>query len=63
LLGIYDTPEQAVKVFEEWNVEYEKARAQLKEETIQWGKQEQARLDKDPAGQERVRKAVEEARR
>jgi len=63
LLGIYETKEEAEKVFDQWNAEYEEARAQLKEETIQWGKQEQARLDKDPAAQERVRKAVEEARR
>jgi len=62
LLGLFETKEEAIEVFEKWNDEYTEGRAKLKEETIQWGKQQQAILDKDPEGQERIKKAVEEAK-
>ena len=47
----------------EERLEYEKARDDMKDEMTQWGKSEQARLDADPADQERIQKALEEARR
>merc|ERR1711963_717566 len=50
LLGLFETKEEAMEVFEKWNDEYTEGRAKLKEETIQWGKQQQAILDKDPEG-------------
>merc|ERR1712060_727342 len=63
LLGIYETKDEALKAFDEWNKEYEKARLTSIEEMKQWSKQEQARLDRDVAGQERIKKVLEEARR
>lgn len=60
LLGLFETKKEAQEVFKKWNDEYTEARAKLKEEVVQWGKQQQAILDKDPAAQERVRKAIEE---
>merc|ERR1719437_121874 len=63
LLGIYETKAEATKAFDEWNKEYEKARLVSVEEMKQWSKQEQARLDRDVAGQERIKKVLEEARR
>ena len=38
-------------------------RADVKAEMQQWSKQEQARLDKDTTGQERIKKVLDEARR
>eukprot|EP00421_Protoceratium_reticulatum_P014637 CAMPEP_0168382430 /NCGR_PEP_ID=MMETSP0228-20121227/13391_1 /TAXON_ID=133427 /ORGANISM="Protoceratium reticulatum, Strain CCCM 535 (=CCMP 1889)" /LENGTH=35 /DNA_ID= /DNA_START= /DNA_END= /DNA_ORIENTATION= len=35
----------------------------MKAEMEQWGKQEQARLDKDTSAQDRIKKVLEEARR
>ena len=63
LLGVFETPQEAQKAFDAWNIEYEKARVAMKEESLQWGKQEQARVDADTSGQERIQKALEEARR
>jgi hypothetical protein len=63
LLGVFETREEANKAFKAWNAEYEKARVDMKDEMQQWGKQEQARLDADTVAQERLRKALEEARR
>merc|ERR1712003_42544 len=42
LLGVFDTVEDAQKAFDEWNSEYEKARADMKSEMQQWSKQENA---------------------
>merc|ERR1740138_1153278 len=63
LLGIYETKEEATKAFDDWNKEYEAARLISIEEMKQWSKQEQARLDRDVAGQERIKIVLEEARR
>merc|ERR1719437_111810 len=63
LLGVYETKAEASKAFDDWNKEYEKARLVSVEEMKQWSKQEQARLDRDVAGQERIKKVLEEARR
>jgi hypothetical protein len=63
LLGVFETKEEANKAFVAWNIEYEKAREDMKDEMQQWGKQEQARVDADTTSQERVQKALEEARR
>merc|ERR1719188_1971785 len=63
LLGVFETVEDAQKAFDEWNSEYEKARADMKSEMQQWSKQEQARLDRDATGQERIKKVLEEAKR
>jgi len=63
LLGVFETQEEAQKAFADWNAEYEKARVEMKSEMEQWGKQEQARMDRDTSGQERIKKVLEEARR
>lgn len=63
LLGVFETKEEAAKAFSDWNEEYEKARAEMKVEMEQWGKQEQARLDKDTSGRDRIKAVLEEARR
>jgi hypothetical protein len=63
LLGVFETKAEAQKAFADWNAEYEKARVEMKAEMEQWGKQEQARLDRDTTGQEWIKKVLEEARR
>merc|ERR1719336_2812203 len=63
LLGVFETKDEAQKAFADWNEEYEKARVEMKEEMAQWGKQEQARLDRDTSGPERIKKVLEESRR
>jgi hypothetical protein len=63
LLGVFETKAEAQKAFADWNGEYEKARTDMKAEMQQWSKQEQARLDKDTTGQERIKKVLDEARR
>merc|ERR1719254_70782 len=63
LLGVFDTKEEALKAFTEWNDEYEKARADMKSEMQQWSKQENARLEADTSGADRIKKILEEARR
>eukprot|EP00420_Gonyaulax_spinifera_P009776 CAMPEP_0197942526 /NCGR_PEP_ID=MMETSP1439-20131203/124453_1 /TAXON_ID=66791 /ORGANISM="Gonyaulax spinifera, Strain CCMP409" /LENGTH=202 /DNA_ID=CAMNT_0043565783 /DNA_START=3 /DNA_END=612 /DNA_ORIENTATION=+ len=62
LLGVFETRDEALKAFEDWNGEYEKARVEMKAEMEQWGKQEQARLDRDIEGQERIKEVLENAR-
>merc|ERR1711879_303253 len=57
LLGVYETKEEATKAFEDWK-EYEKARLTSIEEMKQWSKQEQARLDRDVVGQERIKEVL-----
>jgi len=63
LLGVFDTVEDAQKAFDTWNSEYEKARADMKSEMQQWSKQENARLEADTSGADRIKKILEEARR
>merc|ERR1711972_489078 len=63
LLGVFETQDEARKAFADWNSEYEQARADMKVEMQEWSKQENARLDKDPSGRERIKKVLEEARR
>lgn len=63
LLGIFETKEEAQKAFADWNNEYEKARVTMKADMEQWGKSEQARLDKDTYAQERIKKVLSETRR
>uniref|UniRef100_A0A7S3T0Q5 Uncharacterized protein n=1 Tax=Strombidinopsis acuminata TaxID=141414 RepID=A0A7S3T0Q5_9SPIT len=63
LLGVFESKAEAEKAFADWNSEYEKARSDMKAEMQQWSKQEQARLDKDTTGQERIKKVLDEARR
>merc|ERR1712050_635184 len=63
LLGVFDTFEEAQKAFREWNAEYEKGRADMKSEMQQWSKQENARLESDTSGADRIKKILEEARR
>jgi hypothetical protein len=63
LLGVFETQEEAVKAFEAWNAEYVKARADMSAEMQQWSKQENARLEEDTSGADRIRKILEEARR
>jgi len=63
LLGVFDTVDEAKKAFTEWNDEYEKNRAEMKTEMAQWSKQENARLEADTSGSDRIQKILEEARR
>merc|ERR1712050_719705 len=63
LLGVFETKDEAQKAFDDWNSEYEKARGDMKAQLEQWGKQEQARLDRDTAGQERIKEVLENAKR
>merc|ERR1712084_61774 len=63
LLGVFETKDEAQKAFADWNNEYEKARVSMKADMEQWSKQENARLDKDPSGRERIKAVLEEARR
>merc|ERR1711976_776711 len=63
LLGVFETEEEARTAFNEWNKEYESARAEMKVELEQWGKQEQARMEKDTAGTERIKAVLDAARR
>jgi len=62
LVGVYTNEKEAEEGFMEWAKMYEESKEQLKVEMEQWGKAEQARLDKKPAGRERIQKAAEEAR-
>merc|ERR1719204_77139 len=63
LLGIFETKDEAQKAFADWNNEYEKARVSMKADMEQWGKSEQARLDKDTYAQERIKQVLSDARR
>merc|ERR1712207_134420 len=63
LLGVFDTKEEAQKAFSEWNGEYEKATVDMQSEMQQWSKQENARLEADTSGADRIKKILEEARR
>merc|ERR1711874_279851 len=63
LLGVFETKAEAEKAFADWNGEFEKARGEMKAELEQWGKQEQARLDRDTEGQERIKEVLENAKR
>merc|ERR1711972_277070 len=63
LLGVFETKDEAQKAFDDWNSEYEKARGDMKAQLEQWGKQVQARLDKDTLGQERIKEVLETAKR
>merc|ERR1712146_579019 len=63
LLGVFDTEGEAEKAFEEWNAEYVQARADMQSEMEQWSKQENARLEADTSGADRIKKILEEARR
>jgi len=62
LLGVFETKDEAKKAFADWNGEFEKARGEMKAELEQWGKQEQARLDRDTEGQERIKEVLENAK-
>jgi len=63
LLGVFETKHEAAKAFEDWNAEFEKSRKEMTAELDQWGKQEQARLDRDTEGQERIKEVLENAKR
>ncbi|CAE7738660.1 tdp2, partial [Symbiodinium microadriaticum] len=71
LLGVYETVKEAEKAFDEWNKEhlgaepskYEQAGADVKESLSGWAKQQEAALAEDQDEVDRLRKALEEARR
>jgi len=63
LLGVFETVDEARKAFNEWNAEYEANRVTMREEMAQWAKQENARLDADTSGKDRIQKILDEARR
>jgi len=62
LLGVFETVPEAEQAFEDWNGEFEQARADMESELDQWSKQEQARLDADTAGQEAMKVVMEQGR-
>merc|ERR1712187_827834 len=47
LLGIFETKEESIAAFNDWNAEYNDARKDMASEMAQWSKQEQARLDQE----------------
>merc|ERR1712217_745412 len=63
LLGVFATREEARKAFDDWNKEYEAAQAAMKVDLEQLGKQEQARLEADTSGRDRIKAVLEAARR
>merc|ERR1719376_981891 len=63
LLGIYETKEECVEAFKIWEDTYKAVRKEKQQEMIEWNKQANARLAKDPEGRERIKKVLEEARR
>lgn len=63
LLGIYETPEEAKKAFAEWNEEYVKADAAMKDDVDEWSKRQQAKAELNVAAVDRIKKILEEARR
>lgn len=63
LLGIYETEEEAKKAFAEYNEEYMKADAKMKEEVDEWSKRQQAKAELNVAAVDRIKKVLEEARR
>jgi len=62
LLGIYETPEEALKVFNEWNAEYEQSREVVAEEIKQFQKETEAIYLKNAALQEVIYKEFADAR-
>jgi len=63
LLGVFEKPADAEKAFDEWNKEYEKAGKDVKENLKSWAKQQEAELAEEADSVDRIRKALEEARR
>jgi len=63
LLGIYETKEECVEAFKIWEDTYKAVRKEKAQEMVEWNKQANARLAKDPEGRERIKKVLEEARR
>ena len=63
LLGVFETVAEAEKAFDEWNKEYEQAGENVKESLSGWAKQQEAALAEDQDEVDRLRKALEEARR
>merc|ERR1719334_2997220 len=62
-LGIYETKEECVEAFKIWDDTYKAVRKEKAQEMVEWNKQANARLAKDPEGRERIKKVLEEARR
>jgi len=63
LLGVFENKADAEKAFDAWNKEYEKAGADVKENLKNWAKQQEAELAEEQDSVDRIRKALEEARR
>ena len=63
LLGVFETVAEAEKAFDEWNKEYEQAGENVQESLSGWAKQQEAALAEDQDEVDRLRKALEEARR
>mmetsp|Transcript_56995 Transcript_56995/g.135914 ORF Transcript_56995/g.135914 Transcript_56995/m.135914 type:complete len:439 (-) Transcript_56995:73-1389(-) len=63
LLGVFEDTKDAEKAFDAWNKEYEKAGQDVKESMKNWAKQQEAELAEEQDSVDRIRKALEEARR
>jgi len=63
LLGVFENQEDAKKAFDAWNKEYEQAGADVKENLKNWAKAQEAELAEEQDSVDRIRKALEEARR
>jgi len=63
LLGVFENKAEAEKAFDAWNKEYEQAGKDVKENLKNWAKQQEAELAEEQDSVDRIRKALEEARR
>eukprot|EP00435_Cladocopium_sp_Y103_P046551 s988_g13.t1 len=63
LLGVFENKADAEKAFDSWNKEYEQAGKDVKENLKNWAKQQEAELAEEQDSVDRIRKALEEARR
>eukprot|EP00434_Breviolum_minutum_P036081 symbB.v1.2.031955.t1/scaffold3732.1/size51291/2 len=63
LLGVFENKDDARKAFDAWNKEYEQAGADVKENLKNWAKAQEAELAEEQDSVDRIRKALEEARR
>jgi len=61
LLGIFETKEEALTAFNEWNAEYEEAFAKVMEKNKEWTRLQNAQLDKDAASHQRVFASIKTA--
>jgi len=62
LLGIFETRQEALDVFNSWNLEYEAAKIKMNEEVAIWEKKDAAKLEANRDDQARLIKTFDDAR-